>query len=78
MLTQLLTGKSPAEAAMIARSVAGMLMEGRTPDDELGDLAALEGVARFPARVKCALLCWNVLKQALVIETRESALGETT
>ena len=34
-------------------------------DKELGSLRALSGVARFPARVKCALLAWNALESAL-------------
>ena len=42
-----------------------MLIDGALPDSELGDLEALEGVARLPVRVKCALLCWNVLEQGL-------------
>lgn len=36
------------------------------PDEELlGDLVAFEGVAKFPARVKCALLAWMALKDAV-------------
>jgi nitrogen fixation protein NifU and related proteins len=33
-------------------------------DEALGSLRALSGVARFPARVKCALLAWNALDTA--------------
>ena len=32
---------------------------------KLGDLEALRGVRKFPARVKCATLAWNVLQEAL-------------
>jgi nitrogen fixation NifU-like protein len=35
------------------------------PDDDLGELAALAGVRRFPIRVKCATLPWHTLKAAL-------------
>jgi nitrogen fixation NifU-like protein len=42
-----------------------MLVDGAPPSRELGDLEALEGVAKLPVRVKCALLCWNVLEQGL-------------
>lgn len=35
------------------------------PAPELGKLAALAGVAEFPARVKCASLCWHTLQAAL-------------
>jgi nitrogen fixation protein NifU and related proteins len=31
----------------------------------LGDLEALQGVVKFPVRIKCATLAWNVLQQAL-------------
>ena len=34
-------------------------------EDTLGDLEALQGVRRYPVRVKCALLAWNVLKEGL-------------
>lgn len=32
---------------------------------ELGEVAALQGVVRFPVRIKCAVLAWNTLKEAL-------------
>jgi nitrogen fixation NifU-like protein len=45
-----------------------------TPDPEvkLGDLEALQGVVKFPVRIKCATLSWNTLTQALdeVVEAR--------
>ena len=34
-------------------------------EDRLGDAVALGGVAKFPARVKCALLSWMALKDAI-------------
>jgi nitrogen fixation NifU-like protein len=33
--------------------------------DQLGDLVALEGVKKFPVRIKCALLSWTALEDAL-------------
>jgi nitrogen fixation protein NifU and related proteins len=35
------------------------------PDASLGKLAALSGVREYPARVKCASLCWHTLNAAL-------------
>jgi nitrogen fixation NifU-like protein len=35
------------------------------PAQDLGKLAALSGVREFPARVKCASLCWHTLNAAL-------------
>jgi nitrogen fixation NifU-like protein len=39
----------------------------------LGDLEALQGVVKFPVRIKCATLSWNTLAQAL--DHLESATG---
>ena len=35
------------------------------PDLDLGDLESLAGVSKFPVRVKCAALSWNVVEQGL-------------
>ena len=34
-------------------------------EDELGDVVALEGVKQFPIRIKCALLGWTTLQDAI-------------
>jgi nitrogen fixation protein NifU and related proteins len=68
MMTERVLGRTMAEASGILRDVRTMLLEGAS-SVELDDLEALRGVAKFPARVKCALLCWNVLQQALDSET---------
>jgi nitrogen fixation NifU-like protein len=65
MLTERLKGRPLAEAEEVAGKVRSMLVEGASPDPSLGDLEALEGVAKLPVRVKCALLAWNVLLEAL-------------
>ncbi|MGD1011289.1 MAG: Fe-S cluster assembly sulfur transfer protein SufU [Acidimicrobiales bacterium] len=36
-----------------------------TSPDDLGELAALQGVVKFPVRIKCATLAWNTLTQGL-------------
>ena len=43
------------------------LMQGKAPNAsvELGDLEALAGVRKFPVRIKCAALAWNVVAQGL-------------
>jgi nitrogen fixation NifU-like protein len=67
MMTQMLKGRSREEAqALTARFKE--LMHGDTDaakDKTLGDLRALAGVSRFPVRVKCALLGFNALEEAL-------------
>jgi nitrogen fixation NifU-like protein len=41
--------------------------------DALGELAALQGVVKFPVRIKCATLSWNTLSQGL--DESESSEG---
>ncbi|WP_322794860.1 Fe-S cluster assembly sulfur transfer protein SufU [Tepidiforma sp.] len=65
MLTDRLKGRTLEDAEEVAGKVRAMLVEGAPPDRSLGDLEALEGVAKLPVRVKCALLAWNVLLEAL-------------
>ena len=38
---------------------------GAEPEVKLGDLEALQGVVKFPVRIKCATLSWNTLSQGL-------------
>lgn len=67
MMTQLLKGKSAAEAVDLMRRFTEMMHgdEAAARDRQLGDLRALAGVSKFAARVKCALLGWNALEEAL-------------
>jgi nitrogen fixation NifU-like protein len=67
MMTQLVKGKSKQEIAMIWKQFRDLMLGDASVADDprLGSLRALSGVARFPARVKCALLPWNALESAL-------------
>ena len=67
MMTQLVKGKTPAEAAVLAHRFTEMLHgdEAAARDKALGDSRVLAGVSKFAARVKCALLGWNALEEAL-------------
>ncbi len=65
MMTEAVEGKTVAEALEIARRFHAMVVEGAPPDPALGDLLALQGVAKLPARVKCATLPWHALEEAL-------------
>ncbi|PJA27794.1 MAG: SUF system NifU family Fe-S cluster assembly protein [candidate division Zixibacteria bacterium CG_4_9_14_3_um_filter_46_8] len=66
MLAEIIKGKSLAEVKRIARAVKAMLTGGEVIDEiELGDLEVLEGVKKFPVRVKCALLSWATLVNSL-------------
>lgn len=63
MMTEAVTGKDRAGVARLQAAVRGLLAGGATADD-LGDLDALSGVARYPVRIRCALLAWDVLDEA--------------
>jgi nitrogen fixation NifU-like protein len=67
MMTQLVKGKSTGEIDAIRKQFRGLMLgdSAAADDPQLGSLRALSGVARFPARVKCALLAWNALESAL-------------
>jgi nitrogen fixation NifU-like protein len=67
MMTQVVKGKPRAEIDTLRGRFREMVMgqDGAAADKSLGSLRALGGVARFPARVKCALLAWNALDEAL-------------
>jgi nitrogen fixation NifU-like protein len=67
MMTQLLKGRSRDEAIALTTRFKD-LMHGDAEaarDRNLGDLRALAGVSKFPVRVKCALLGFNALEEAL-------------
>ena len=61
MLTEIIQGKSLSQVKQLIERFKGMMTQGESPAPELGDLEALEGVRKFPVRVKCATLAWNVL-----------------
>ena len=77
MMTQLVQGKSREEALGLAARFTEM-MHGdpeAAKDRSMGDLRALAGVSRFPVRVKCALLAWNALEEALEKDGSTPGLG---
>jgi nitrogen fixation NifU-like protein len=66
MLAELVDGATLAKAEERVRRFRDMLVRGAADDDEeLGDATALAGVGRFPGRVKCALLPWLTLQEAI-------------
>jgi nitrogen fixation protein NifU and related proteins len=66
MMTHQLTGKTLEEARRISARFTEMMhgTAGAATDSSLGDLRALAGVAKFPVRIKCALLPWNAFAEA--------------
>ena len=80
MMSAAVKGKTVAAARAMIRAFKGMMsihesrLEGEGTDEEaaaadadvkLGDLEALQGVVKFPVRIKCATLSWNTLGQGL-------------
>jgi len=81
MMSAAVKGKPVAEARTLIRAFKALMSiheskldgDGQPEEDlgtalegvRLGDLEALQGVVKFPVRIKCATLAWNTLQQAL-------------
>jgi nitrogen fixation protein NifU and related proteins len=66
LMTEAVKGKDRAAVGTLFAKVHHLLTSHDAPTPpELGKLAALSGVREFPARVKCASLCWHTLNAAL-------------
>jgi nitrogen fixation NifU-like protein len=81
MMSAAVKGKLVEEARRLIRAFKALMsvhehkLEGDTGDDgdpaadlegvRLGDLEALQGVVKFPVRIKCATLAWNTLQEGL-------------
>lgn len=67
MMTEIVEGKSKEEVLKIIKDfILIMRNESDKSLDEWGDMIALEGVIKYPLRVKCATLPWHALEDALV------------
>lgn len=77
MLTEAVEGREIEAATGLASQFRAM-MEGKLePDeDEFGELVALKGVVKYPVRIKCAVLAWDVLQEALSGAGRASAQSD--
>jgi nitrogen fixation NifU-like protein len=69
VLADLVIGRPVREAVSTGEAVRQMVRSRDVEPDEdvLGDAVALHGVAKYPARVKCALLSWTALTEALLV-----------
>ena len=73
MMTEAAAGSTVEDALELAADFRGMMAGEVEPDEErFGDLVALKGVVKYPIRIKCAVLAWDVLQDAL------SGAGEAT
>lgn len=67
MMTDVIKGL-PVDEALEISHIFSQMMQGESYDDEkydLGDLQALEGVRKFPTRIKCATLAWKAMEKGL-------------
>ena len=77
MMSTAVKGRTLEEARAVIRTFKSMMsvhearLDGEDgsgppePEAKLGDLEALQGVVKFPVRIKCATLAWNTLTQAI-------------
>ncbi len=87
MMSAAVKGKSLEETRQLIRAFKALMsiheskLEGESDGSDLqadlegvrlGDLEALQGVVKFPVRIKCATLAWNTLQQALDEATAEA------
>ncbi len=72
------TERPLTEIDQLSRDVQEMLTHEEFDLDavEIGDLESLQGVAKFPVRIKCALLAWKVLDMALAEARGETAVDD--
>lgn len=66
ILAEILPGRSLEEAEKLADGFKRMMHDEGVPQNlDIGDLDALEGVKKYPVRIKCALLSWVTLLDAI-------------
>ncbi len=73
MMTEAVKGQ-PVDKALKLSSIFSDMMQGNDYDEEdleLGDIEALQGVAKFPARIKCATLAWKAMEKGVQQEEDE-------
>lgn len=69
VMSDLVVGKPPDDGLELHEEFLSMMQSkgvGEPDEDRLEDAIAFAGVARFPARVKCALLGWSAFKDAVL------------
>ena len=71
VMSELVVGKPVTEALALERKFLGLMQSrgaaqlSEADEEELEDAVAFEGVSKYPARVKCALLGWMAMKSAV-------------
>ncbi|MBO1510882.1 MULTISPECIES: Fe-S cluster assembly sulfur transfer protein SufU [Metabacillus] len=66
MMTQAIKGKTLDKALKLSDIFSNMMLGKEYDDDiDLGDIEALQGVTKFPARIKCATLAWKAMEKGI-------------
>jgi len=79
LMTAKLKGKSRVEATEMLRAFHDLVTDETAEAPKmLGDLRLLQGVRKFPQRVKCAMLAWRAVEQALQQSAGESTISTET
>jgi nitrogen fixation NifU-like protein len=65
MMTQAIKGKKVADALKLADKFKAMMRGEPGNYKDLGELLSLQGVSKYPVRIKCATLAWNALQLAI-------------
>ena len=84
VMSELVAGKSVTEAMALEQKFLELMQSrgaaelSEADEDELEDAVAFEGVSKYPARVKCALLGWMAMKSAVAEAGWAASEGEAT
>lgn len=72
IMTQAIKGQKVEDALKLSKIFSDM-MQGKEYDEDLdlGDIEALQGVSKFPARIKCATLSWKAMEKGLKEEEQQ-------
>jgi len=66
MMTEAIKGKTIEEALEMSKAFSDMMLGKEVDmDEEFGDTMALQGVSKFPARIKCATLAWKAMEKGV-------------
>lgn len=80
MMSEAVMGQSVEDASKTVEAFKTMMLEKRKEDvslpEGMEELEALQGVKKYPVRIKCALLPWNSLMQALK-DAKDGANGNS-
>jgi nitrogen fixation protein NifU and related proteins len=72
MMTDVIIGKTKDEALALAKEFSLLVQDKIEPNEaHLGEAVVLNGVAKFPARIKCATLAWKALERAITQDEQE-------